>query len=95
MTTKVLKKALDDWREGEIAGLFYQVCLDREKDCLEARSNVFYPGEPSKTQEHLALLIGEQAAYRNIADFFDGEYASLFNPEEVEIVDLEEKDGEH
>lgn len=94
MTVKVLKQALDEWRESEVAQLFYQVCIDREKDCLEARANVFYPGESSKTQEHIALLLGEQAAYRTIADFFSGDYAALFL-DEVEVVDLEEKDGEH
>jgi len=50
--------ALTEWLEHPVTAWFAQVIQTRADEAVVNRANVFYPGEPNKTQELISRLNG-------------------------------------
>jgi hypothetical protein len=63
----VLKQEqIDEWMESLVTVHVLELLKQRLEETYELRASVFFPGEPNRTQETKAHLIGEEGALNDI-----------------------------
>jgi hypothetical protein len=76
---------IEEWLEGETTRWFLRVLKERLDATFMRRAEVYYPGEPHRTQEGKAFLLGQEDVLSELIEAFESKQVS----------ELEELDEEH
>ena len=52
------KAALDEWYEHPVTEYYLEILKARVQECADNKVDVFYPGDPNRTQEDICFLRG-------------------------------------
>jgi len=52
------KEAMDEWYDHPVTAYYLEILNVRVQDYIDAKVDVFYPGEPFRTQEDIACYRG-------------------------------------
>lgn len=64
-------KQLEEWLEGQTTRWFLHLLRVQLDVTFNRRAEVFFPGEPNKTQETKAHLIGQEAILQDLIECFE------------------------
>jgi len=81
------QQQVDEWIEGSVSTYFLSLIRSRLDRTWQARANVFYMGEPQRTQENKVWLLGEESVLQDIIDAFESK--------DLSVVEEVETDEEH
>jgi hypothetical protein len=81
--SKLQKQQLDEWFDSEVTRHVLGLLHTRLDEVFQMRAETFFPGEPQKTQEQKAMLLGEESA---IKDFIEA-----LEEKDLELLEVEEK----
>ncbi len=79
----ITEEDIDEWFESQVTKHFFELIQKRLDTVYEMRSSVFCPGEPHKTQEVKAHLLGAEGELGSLLDAFTEK--DLSNIEEPEV----------
>lgn len=86
--SKIQKQQFDEWFDSEVTRHFLGLLHARLDQTFGLRAEVFFPGEPQKTQEGKAHLLGMEAAFGELIEAFEEKDLSVL--EEEEQADVEQ-----
>lgn len=81
----ITEQDLKDWFEGHVTQHFFSLLKSRLELTYRLRSEVFFPGEPNKTQEAKANLLGCEGEL--------GEIVDAFERKTLDILEVQEQDS--
>lgn len=80
--SRLQKEQLEEWFESPVTGYFLSLLKSRLDHTFQLRAAVFFPGEPQKTQEGKATLLGMEGELADIIEAFEETDLSLLEVEE-------------
>lgn len=81
--SRLQKEQLEEWFESPVTSYFLSLLQSRLDHTYELRAEVFFPGEPQKTQEGKATLLGMEGEL--------GDIIEAFTEKDLELLEVEEK----
>lgn len=86
MNQKLNPQQLEEWFESPVTEQLLNLLRMRLDLTFQMRASVFFPGEPNKTQEGKAMLIGEEGVLNDLIDAFqEQDLSQIHEAEESEI----------
>lgn len=83
--SKIDPKDVAEWCENEGTRYFLKVLHDMLDRTYETRANVFFPGEPQKTQEGKATLLGMEHVLDDLIQAIEEKDLSQLETQEPEV----------
>ena len=77
MVQPVTQDQVTEWTESPVTQLLLYVLKQQLDETYAERSELFIPGEPNRTQEIRANLIGQEAVYKDVIELASGETNEL------------------
>lgn len=81
--SKPHKEQVEEWFDSPVTSYFLSLLKSRLDHTFQLRAEVFFPGEPQKTQEGKATLLGMED---ELADLIEA-----FTEKDLEVLEVEEK----
>lgn len=87
----IQESQLRDWLDSPVAEVFKYILEKEINDTYSRRAEVFYPGEPHRTQDTKAQIIGEELVLQDFLDMFkydnsSGVFDRYFEENRVQII---------
>lgn len=78
----ITEKDIEEWFESEVTKHFFSLIQERLNTVYQMRAEVFCPGEPYKTQEIKAHLLGAESELADLIDSFtEKDFSNIEEPE--------------
>jgi hypothetical protein len=81
------QQQVEEWLEGECCLYFLSLIKARLENAYQARSEVFFFGEPQRTQEGKVWLLGEENVLQDIIE--------SFKEKDLSLIEEAQSDEEH
>jgi len=81
--SKLQKEQLEEWFESPVTRYLLSLLHSRLDHTFALRAQVFFPGEPHKTQEGKATLLGMEGELGDLIEAFSEKDLSLLEVEEA------------
>lgn len=75
-------KKIEDWTESPVTIELLEMVKANLVNITESRLNVFYPGDPQKTQETTLALITAEGVWEDIQSLLEGDWEFYKQDEE-------------
>lgn len=82
--SKLQKQQLEEWFDSEVTRHVLGLLHKRLDDVFMMRAETFFPGEPQKTQEQKAMLLGEESALKDFIEALEEKDLSEIQAEEID-----------
>jgi len=78
------KEAMDEWNQHPVTAYYIEILKSRVQDYIDAKVDVFYPGEPYRTQEDISCYRGIVEELSTQISCLDAEGIQELDPEYYE-----------
>jgi hypothetical protein len=80
--SRLQKEQLEEWFDSPVTSYFLSLLQSRLDHTFQLRAAVFFPGEPQKTQEGKATLLGMESELGDLIEAFEEKDLSVLEVEE-------------
>lgn len=81
---KLKPEQIEEWFDNPVTLHFHELLKKRLDDVYAMRADVFFPGEPNKTQESKATLLGMEGELADLLEVFDKKDLSQLEESEID-----------